>query len=343
MAIVALRLLAILSVPTFLMLLLCVLPRADTFTTSLICAVALLGNLGFAIMVPAMSTRALRLGPHSDPSPELKAALTRLASRAGIEAPPCIILHDDELNACTIGYGEQQIMALSADLLRHMSAEEVEAMVPHECGHIKNRDASLNAVSSGIIRAFGPIAAVIAGLFALIVLVLMLFSKSRSILLLGDLAIRGGFWLSAVAFPFLMLLPQMVSSRSREHKAEAFSAQVRSRPDHLISALQRIRDAPQQRARRSANGADQPFWFTRPGGTSSTVDELLASRPPIEKRIERLRCLPVARESIGPSPGPCGSCSGIGTPADPRQLMGAAPQAAPRARARPDARRPRAN
>jgi heat shock protein HtpX len=62
-------------------------------------------------------------------------------------------------------------------------------------------------------------------------------------------------------------------------------------PPGLISALEKIRDAPH--AMRSANNATAHLWLEQPsrfpGEKTGTMERLFSTHPPIEERIKRLR------------------------------------------------------
>jgi heat shock protein HtpX len=103
--------------------------------------------------------------------------------------------------------------------------------------------------------------------------------------------------LFAVGIVLLILAPlagQLIKlsvSRNREYLADAQGVLLTRYPPGLISALEKIRDAPH--AMRSANNATAHLWLEQPsrvpGQETSTMEKLFSTHPPIEERIQRLK------------------------------------------------------
>ena len=92
--------------------------------------------------------------------PELVAMVSRLAQRAGISMPRIGITEDLRPNAFTIGYGKNAMIVFSLGLLKMLEDAELEAVISHEIGHIKNQDFHFNALVSALktVSFFNPLA-----------------------------------------------------------------------------------------------------------------------------------------------------------------------------------------
>ncbi|MEA2556401.1 MAG: heat shock protein HtpX, partial [Actinomycetota bacterium] len=100
-----------------------------------------------------------------------------------------------------------------------------------------------------------------------------------------------GFLLLILA-PILGQLIKLSVSRNREYLADAQGAMLTRYPPGLISALEKIRDAPH--AMRGANNATAHLWLEQPSrlpgsGKTTTMEKLFSTHPPIEERIKRLQ------------------------------------------------------
>jgi heat shock protein HtpX len=103
--------------------------------------------------------------------------------------------------------------------------------------------------------------------------------------------------LFAVGIVLLVIAPiagQLIKlsvSRNREYLADAQGVLLTRYPPGLVSALEKIRDAPH--AMRAANNATAHLWLDQPsripGEQTSTIEKLFSTHPPIQERIDRLR------------------------------------------------------
>jgi heat shock protein HtpX len=103
--------------------------------------------------------------------------------------------------------------------------------------------------------------------------------------------------LFAIGIVLLILAPlagQLIKlsvSRNREYLADAEGVLLTRYPPGLISALEKIRDAPH--AMRAANNATAHLWLDQPsripGEQTSAIEKLFSTHPPIQDRIDRLR------------------------------------------------------
>jgi heat shock protein HtpX len=83
---------------------------------------------------------------------------------------------------------------------------------------------------------------------------------------------------------------KLAVSRNREYLADAQGALLTRYPPGLISALRKIEAAPN--AMHAANNATAHLWLDQPsrvpGESTSTMEKLFSTHPPMAERIRRL-------------------------------------------------------
>jgi len=211
-------------------------------------------------------------------APELYAIVDNLARRAGLPMPRVAIIPDETPNAFATGRNpDHAVVAVTAGIMRTLSRQELEGVLGHEMGHIKNRDILI-----------GSLAAVLAQAIMFLSHLALWFTprdeEGRSNPLAGIAVYILG--------PIAAMMLQMAISRSREYLADDYSARLTGRPDMLASALSRISGYNQAVPMHHAEPASAHMMIVNPlsgGGISS----LFSTHPPIAKRIERLNGMAV--------------------------------------------------
>jgi len=211
-------------------------------------------------------------------APELYAIVDNLARRAGLPMPRVAIIPDETPNAFATGRNpDHAVVAVTAGIMRTLSRQELEGVLGHEMGHIKNRDILI-----------GSLAAVLAQAIMFLSHLALWFTprdeEGRSNPLAGIAVYILG--------PIAAMMLQMAISRSREYLADDYSAHLTGRPDMLASALSRISGYNQAVPMHHAEPASAHMMIVNPlsgGGISS----LFSTHPPIAKRIERLNGMAV--------------------------------------------------
>lgn len=217
-------------------------------------------------------------------APSLHGMVRRLTIAAGIPMPKVYIIPSDSPNAFATGRNPAHAaVAVTEGIVRLLSPDELEGVLAHELGHVRNRDILI-----------GTIAATLAGA----VMMLARFAQFAAIFGGGgrDRDEGGGGALGmivlAIVAPLGAMLVQMAVSRSREYVADESGARFCGRPESLANALQKISSAS-QRVPMEASPATAHMFIMSPlsgGGIRS----LFSTHPPIEKRIERLRAMRTA-------------------------------------------------
>jgi heat shock protein HtpX len=222
--------------------------------------------------------RASEVSPED--APELYDIVRRLSQRSGIPMPKVYIIPQESPNAFATGRNpENAVVAVTQGLLRLMNRSEIEGVIAHELGHIRNRDILI-----------GTIAATLSGA------VMMLASMARWSAIFGgfnrnnDGEEGGGFIgliVMAVIAPIAAMLIQMAISRSREYMADATAAKMTGNPEGLASALEKLgtytRQIPME-----TNPSTAHMFIANPL-SGQRMMSLFSTHPPVEERVARLR------------------------------------------------------
>lgn len=215
-----------------------------------------------------------------DEAARLYAIVERLAAKANIPVPKIYQIPTDSPNAFATGRNPNHAsVAVTRGILDVCDDEEIEGVLAHELGHVRNRDILTSAVVATIAGAITLIArmAYWGELFGG-------FGGGR------DDDRRGGA-LSAVAMmilaPFAAMLIQLAISRSREYQADATGADITGNPYGLARALDKI-DKWSKRVPMRVSPTMAHMFICQPLTTGEIFTSLFSTHPPIRKRIERL-------------------------------------------------------
>jgi heat shock protein HtpX len=209
-------------------------------------------------------------------APGLHALVERLAIQADVPMPRVAISEMPVPNAFAMGRSPKHAtVCVTTGLLQILERNELEGVLAHEIGHIRNRDVALMTMAS----FFASLAA-----------------------LVGQVAAFGGLGrdrdsgpglavilLVSIAVYFISYFLMLALSRYREFAADRSAALFTGRPSALASALRRLESAasqaPQQDLREVAS---MQAFFIVPARGSSAMSRLFATHPPTEERIARL-------------------------------------------------------
>lgn len=211
-------------------------------------------------------------------APRLYRIVENLSIATGMPTPKVYVIDDPAPNAFATGRDPKHaVVAATTGLLEIMDDDELEAVMAHELGHVKNYDIRVMMIVFGLVSAIGFIADMIFHM--------MWFrnddeSPNPIFMVLAIVA--------AILAPFIAMLVQLAVSRRREYLADSTGAMVTRYPEGLARALEKIRDHGS--VMRRQNTATAHFFFANPLKGKSLA-KLFSTHPPIEDRIAKLRAM----------------------------------------------------
>lgn len=227
-----------------------------------------------------------------------------LALAASIPVPATYIVNDGSQNAFATGRDpEHASVVVTTGLLKAMDREQLQGVIGHELGHIRNLD-----------TRYALFIAVMVGLVALVtdgfLRVMIEGWKNGAFIWKGSgknaagalaMGLLVGLFLLIVAAllrsfaPLFSALVQASTSREREFLADATSVEFTRNAAGLERALESL--AGDTDTLEAANRGTQHLWFRNPVKAGSDRRAgLLATHPSLGARIDRLRGAP------GPGP-----------------------------------------
>jgi len=241
------------------------------------------------------STGAVEIvDPTTDKERQLVNVVEEMAIAAGIPRPRIWVVPDPDPNAFATGLDEgHSHIAVTQGLLDLCSRDELQAVVAHELGHVKNLDVRLMTTLAALV---GAVALMHDGVGRLLSSGGRLGGGSR-----GGKGKGGGvvvivvlvLWvISWILAPIIAQFLAMAVSRKREYLADAMGAQFTRNPMALASALNKIEaaEAPTTSIKRGA----AHLCIADPLGRRANLREgglsdLFATHPPMTARIARLK------------------------------------------------------
>jgi heat shock protein HtpX len=214
-----------------------------------------------------------------DELPRAYEVVERLAGRANIPMPKIFVIPTESPNAFATGRNPQHAsVAVTHGILRLLNDEELEGVLAHELGHVRNRDILTSSI-----------AATLAG--AITILARMAFWAGMFGGYGGERRERegGGFGglIMLILAPFAAMLIQLWVSRTREYEADASGAHLTGNPYALASALEKISMASQQ-VPLIASPSSAHLFIVQPLLSGQSFASLFSTHPPVRKRIEKL-------------------------------------------------------
>lgn len=214
-------------------------------------------------------------------NPRLWNIVENIAISQGMPMPKVYVIPDDAPNAFATGRNpEKAVVAATSGLLAIMDDKELEGVMAHEMGHVRNYDIRVSAIVFGLVSAIGIIAD-----FAIRMSFFASGSRNREDNGFGLVLLLVGILGSIIAFLIGPLVNAAVS-RQREYLADASAAEITRYPEGLASALQKL--GQYGRPLRRASASMSHMYISDPMKPGLT-ERLFSSHPPIPKRIERLK------------------------------------------------------
>lgn len=206
-------------------------------------------------------------------NPRLYRTVENLAITTGMPMPEVYIVHDPAPNAFATGRDpEHAKVAATTGLLDIMTDAELEGVMAHELGHVRNYDIRVSMIVYGLVVAVGMIADVL--------MRMAFFSRNNS----NPVMLVFGLVAMLVA-PLVATLVQLAVSRQREYLADATGALTTRHPDALASALHKLSEYG--RPMQKQNSSMAHLWISDPL-KPGFMNRMFATHPPIAERIKRL-------------------------------------------------------
>lgn len=208
-------------------------------------------------------------------NPRLYRIVENLAITTGTPMPEVYLVHDPAPNAFATGRDpEHAMVAATTGLLEIMTDAELEGVMAHELGHVRNYDIRVSMIVYGLVVAVGMISDLLVRM--------AFFGRNNSnnnpvIMIFGLVAM--------LVAPLVATLVQLAVSRQREYLADATGALTTRHPEALASALHKLSEYGRPLQRQQSSMAH--LWIADPL-KPGLVQRLFATHPPMPDRIRRL-------------------------------------------------------
>ncbi|PID31649.1 zinc metalloprotease HtpX [Candidatus Saccharibacteria bacterium] len=210
--------------------------------------------------------------------PRLWRTVENLSITTGMPMPKVYIIDDPAPNAFATGRDPQHaIVAATTGLLDIMDKRELEAVMAHELGHVRNYDIRVMMIAFGLVSAIG--------ILSDIALRMLWFGGDSDNRSSNPFAIVVGIVVIILA-PLMAVLIQAAISRQREYLADATGAMTTRDPEAMASALEKLQQYARPMKRTST--ATAHLFISNPL-KSGTIANMFSTHPPLDERIKRLR------------------------------------------------------
>ncbi len=197
----------------------------------------------------------------------------RLTQKIGLPIPKIYVIPTESPNAFATGRNPNHAsVAVTHGILGLLNDEELEGVLAHELGHVRNRDILISSVAATLAGAITWLryGAMFGGM------------GGRDDRRDGGL----GALILLIVAPIAAALIQLAVSRSREYQADETGAHFTGNPYALASALAKL-DAYSKRVPMVATPSTAHLFIIQPF-LGMNFGNLFSTHPPIAKRIERL-------------------------------------------------------
>lgn len=210
-------------------------------------------------------------------NPRLYRIVENLAITDGLPMPAVYIIQDPAPNAFATGRDpNNSAVCVTSGLMDIMDDTELQGVLAHELGHVKNYDIRVSMITFALVA--------VVGILADIMLRMSWFrddddnNGGQFMFIIGIVA--------AILAPLVASLVQLAVSRKREYLADATGALTTRYPEGLALALEKISKYGSTMKRQNTSTAH--LFFANPL-KSHSVSTLFSTHPPVDERIKRLR------------------------------------------------------
>ena len=213
-------------------------------------------------------------------APQVYAIVRRLTERGKLPMPKLYVIPSDSPNAFATGRNpEHAAVAVTEGIVRLLGAEELEGVLAHELGHVRNRDILISSIVATIAGAITMLSR--AAMWGA-----MLGGRDRE---------RGNplaLILVVILAPLAAVIVQMAISRTREFAADRAGAEISGKPMALATALAKLERGAAAVPMRSANEATAHQFIVNPL-RGRGMASLFSTHPSTAERIARLERIAV--------------------------------------------------
>ncbi|HEY3770160.1 MAG TPA: zinc metalloprotease HtpX [Candidatus Angelobacter sp.] len=203
--------------------------------------------------------------------PRIYSVVERLTQKAVLPMPKLFVIPMDSPNAFATGRNPNHAsVAVTQGILNLLDDEELEGVLAHELGHVRNRDILTSSI-----------AATLAGAITVLARMGFWFGLGGR-----DDRDRGGGIIMLLLAPLAAMLIQLWVSRTREYEADATGAGITHNPEALARALRKL-DAYSRQVPMMASPSTAHLFIVQPL-LGVNVGNLFSTHPPIAERIARL-------------------------------------------------------
>lgn len=202
-----------------------------------------------------------------------------LTQRMELPMPKLWVIPEESPNAFATGRNPKHAsVAVTVGILRLLNERELEGVIAHELGHVRNRDILISSIAATVAAAITFLASIARWAF-------IFGGGSR------DDEDRNPFamLLMLILAPVAAMLVQMAISRTREYAADATAAKYTGTPDGLINGLRKL-EQYSKRIPMNASPAHEHMFIVKPFSGGGMM-RLFSTHPATEQRIARLETL----------------------------------------------------
>ena len=213
--------------------------------------------------------------------PQYYRIVENLAITNGMPMPKVYVMDDPSPNAFATGRDPKHaIVCATTGLLEVMNKQELEGVMAHEMGHVKNFDIRVSMYAFALVSVVSLIADFIMH---------MLWFGGNNDRDRNPVVMVAGIVAMVIA-PIAAGLIQSAISRRREYLADATGAMTTRHPEALASALEKIGAFGSTLKKQNTSTAH--LFFSNPLSKKSFMN-MFSTHPPIEDRVR------ILRESVG--------------------------------------------
>jgi heat shock protein HtpX len=213
-------------------------------------------------------------------APRYYRIVENLCITTGTPMPKLYVVDDPAPNAFATGRRpEEAAITVTTGLFELMTDRELEGVLGHELGHIRNYDIRVSLIVFGLVVAVGILA-------DLLLRVAFFGGRGRGGNGQAQLFFMIFGLVAALVAPLLAGAVQAAISRQREYLADATSAMTTRDPEGLASALGKLQEYG--RPLQKANTSMAHLWIADPLKPGA-IERLFSTHPPLPDRIARLQ------------------------------------------------------